>query len=183
MQMKPRWLLTALPLLLISISAGWLVALYPNGGQRLMMMGLTAWFLAGSVSATRHGMGARLFTMVAWLPLFLLFPIGTILAFAALRTLMHPPREAVLSAEPPSVVVLSREEIRIRVGEEAELKFQLPFSTQADLWNRDLVQDLRVMPYHLNALLDDLDEHHGLVLRAEDQSRMVTLASLTELLR
>lgn len=113
-----------------------------------------AYCLAGLIAAVNNPWG-RGVARIAWYPLLLLIPVGTVLGIMALRILRDDPaevrsfHEAMGSASPEEVARIVRQEAADRFGIGSD-QFDLP-----------LVEGLRFAPGEVIGFIDDLEAEYG----------------------
>ncbi|MEK7951688.1 hypothetical protein [Luteolibacter soli] len=157
-----RWLLIGLPLVLVG--GAWL---YFGIDERskpadVMLMRCTGWaYVLIGVVAVSNKKWSRVVASLAWYPLLLLVPIGTVLGILALRLLKDAPGEREefvkrMKAIPPE------EAVRI-VKEEALRRFGI----REDQLGVSLVGGLRIAPGEVRGFLDDLEVDYGFSLAGE----------------
>jgi ribosomal protein L20A (L18A) len=151
-----RWLLIGLPL--IVIGAIWLYCgmVFETKARDIALMNSFGgvYLLAGLIAAVNKPW-SRVVARIAWYPLLLLVPIGTVLGVLALRILRDDPverqkfREEMRSVSPEEAVRIVRREAASRFGIKDD-KFHIP-----------LVGSLRFAPADVIGFIEDLETDYG----------------------
>jgi hypothetical protein len=151
-----RWLLIGLPL--IVIGAIWLYCgmVFETNPRDIALMNSFggAYLLAGLIAAVNEPW-SRGVARIAWFPLLLLVPIGTVLGILALRILPDDPlegqkfREEMRSVSPEEAARVVRQEALSRFGIKDD-KFHLP-----------LVGRIRFAPVGVIGFSEDLETNYG----------------------
>lgn len=166
-----RWLLIGFPLVVMGVI--WLycgVALENKQPDITLMVTVGCSYLLSGLVAASNKPWCRNIAKIAWYPLLLLIPIGTVLGILALRILRDDPEEVRRFHE--SVKTLSPEEMASIVSREAISRFGIQETDFGD----SLVGSLRISPGEVNGFIDDLEADYG--FRLADKVRPSTTSVL-----
>lgn len=172
-----QWALTGLPLMVAGVGCLWLAVLYPSGFQFLVFLFAGLVFSAGSLLALSRRRWCRRLAIVAWLPMFFVLPVGTILIFFAIPALRRDPDGPVPAPNSRSRRDKDKktpEELMTAVAESARWALGIRDRN----WDLEIVRDLRVTPANLDQYLDDLEESYGLPVGRADRRGVKTLTDV-----
>lgn len=157
-----RWLLIGLPL--VVIGAIWLYCgmVFETKARDIALMNSFggAYLLAGLIAAVNRPW-SRTLARIAWYPLLLLVPVGTVLGILALRILRDDPVERQKFRE--EMRSISPEEAARIVRQEAASRFRL----KDDQFDMPLVGSLRFAPGEVIGFIEDLETDYGFRPSAE----------------
>jgi hypothetical protein len=172
--MNARWLLTGFPLVLLGGVFIGLTFEAPDAAKTLMLALGTAYLTAGWLPLSRNRLLLNL-AVLAWCPLLLAFPIGTLLGIFAIKTLRTDPgaRAKVFNQVKRMTLSEMEEIVRSRAADQLDITSEQMGAS---------LEELRITPGKVNQFLDDLDYDLGLPVSSDDRPSIATIQDLVDLL-
>lgn len=154
-----RWLLIGLPLILVG--GAWLYfGIDPGMAPRdiLLMKSLGSAYVLIGLATAFDKRPVRAVATIAWYPMLVLVPVGTVLGILALRLLKESPAERKEFLKGMKTIA-PEEAIRI-LKEQAMSRFGI----KEDQFGVSLSGTLRIAPGEINGFFDDMEEDYGFSL-------------------
>lgn len=168
-----NWILTGLPLALLSCVYVWLTT--KDIGSHAALISLAVLYLGTSFCALSSSRSVRKVAVLAWCPLLLAIPIGTIFGILAIRLLLddaearHEIRENVKAMAPAEIEQLLRTM--------AETVLEIPNSK----FDASIESDLGVPPVELINFLDKLKTEYGLPVSSDDRKNIDSVEDIVRM--
>ena len=153
-----KWLFTGLPL--VALGAIWLDAgiTYMNKQPAVALtLGTACPYLIIGFLALSENRWCRKLARIAWYPLLLVFPIGTLYGIFALKSLRSDSREVKRFRESIKINPLSLEDSVAIVSREARSRLRL----KENQFDQSLVGSLKFGPAEVISFIDDLESDYG----------------------
>ena len=167
-----NWLQSGMPLLLLGGLNIWLAT--KMGDARLNVIG--GFYVCSSLFAISSNRTIRKIAVLAWCPLLLAIPVGTIVGISAIRLLLRNP--AVIQATQAKVKAMSSIEVEQFVRRKASNVLEIPDSK----FDVSIERQLMIAPVALIHFLDDLNIDYGLPVSSDDRTNIDTVEDLVQLL-